>query len=433
MRKAFSAVTLLWLGSLAGAGFAFLTQIMLARALSPTSYGVFAAALATVTLLAPMSVFGVQGFWLKVFGAEGGRGVRWLPASFRFLTVSCGLTSLIYLLWTAWGPHENSTSLLLYLLFPMLFGYLYSELVNSKYLLEDRFRALAMWQLFPHVARFVLVAVLILFGNAQSSISAIAIVYSVVAALVLIVGYKQLRGMRLGQFNIKGHGVKHDARLNFSNNDAAINAMSVARQTWPFGLSTIFHLIYFQSDIVILKYISGGEVAGIYNVAFTVMAAVYLLPSVIYQKFLLPRFHRWSNYDREKFYQVYRKGNIAMAVLGIAAMLIILITAFWAIPSLFGEEYMGAVSIIYILSICAPVMFVASSVGAVLVTQENMIRKTKYMGGVAVLNIILNFALIPYYGAIGAAVSTVMSNIVLLIIYYVSAERLVFRMRNAEQ
>ena len=49
------------------------------------------------------------------------------------------------------------------------------------------------------------------------------------------------------------------------------------------------------------------------------------------------------------------------------------------------------------------------------------------MGFVALLNLGLNFLLIPLYGAIGAAVATVLSNLVLLILYYYATEKYVFK------
>src|SRR5690606_6755812 len=54
LRGGLKALTLIWAGSLLGAACAFLTQVLLARSLGPVQYGIFAAALATATLLAPL-------------------------------------------------------------------------------------------------------------------------------------------------------------------------------------------------------------------------------------------------------------------------------------------------------------------------------------------------------------------------------------------
>ncbi|MCY1308808.1 hypothetical protein D9M70_588450 [compost metagenome] len=110
-------------------------------------------------------------------------------------------------------------------------------------------------------------------------------------------------------------------------------------------------------------------------------------------------------------------------------MLAIWGAAFWAIPLLFGKQYLQAIILLNILAVCAPILFVASSVGATLVTQEHMAKKVKYMGAVAVLNIALNLLLIPEFEAVGAAVATVISNLVLLIVYCGAAQKFVFNFR----
>ncbi|MCY1363059.1 hypothetical protein D9M69_498030 [compost metagenome] len=171
---------------------------------------------------------------------------------------------------------------------------------------------------------------------------------------------------------------------------------------------------------------TGDGAAGVYNVAFTVMAAVYLLPSVIYQKFLLPKMHRWANSDRARFYKVYRQGNFAMLLLGVAAMLAIWLSAFWAIPLFFGKHYAEAVTLLNILAPCAPLMFLAFSFGGVLVTQENMRLKVKVMGGVALINVLMNLALIPTWGTKGVAISTVLSCLALMVAYFWCAQKIVF-------
>lgn len=425
IRRAIGTVSLLWLGSLAGAGLAFFTQVLLARELTAANYGLFAAALATATLLAPLAGFGIPGVWLKVFGAEGLAAKRWLPASFRFVALTTTATLTLYFAWSAWGPHDESTSDLLFSLSPIILGYLFMETVVSKLLLEERFHLLAIWQALPHFARLALLAIILFHSERIPDITAIAAAYASVAIVVSAIGFVQLRTMSSGGFALKGHLVNSESKPPAKDVELT-RVADIAPEAWPFGLATVFHLIYFQIAIVFLKYMTNSEQVGFYNVAFTIMAAVYLLPSVIFQKFMLPKLHRWAVHDRKMLHKAYRQGNITMSALGIATMLALSLSASWLIPLLFGDEYSQSAELLMILSISAPFIFIASSVGAVLVTQDHMIRKVRYMGMTAVLNVALNFLLIPSFQATGAAFASVLSNAALLILYYAAAERFVF-------
>src|SRR3546814_5931016 len=79
------AVSILWLGSLAGAGCAFLVQLLLARQLTAAEFGTFAATLNMVTLVSPLASFGLGALWLRIFGEEGWGGMRWLRGSLRYI------------------------------------------------------------------------------------------------------------------------------------------------------------------------------------------------------------------------------------------------------------------------------------------------------------------------------------------------------------
>ena len=425
LQKALGAVSVLWFASLVSAGLAFLTQVVLARELTPAGYGMFAAALATVTLLAPMSGFGVSAFWLKVFGAEGWSAMRWLPASFRFAGLSTTGALLLLVAWTAWGPHGALTRQLLYWLLPVTASYLFIRLVGVKLQLEERYGALAVWQLLPNLARLLLV-LLVFTIIAQASLDIIAAIYALIALAIMIAGFVQVRAMSQGAFTLKGHAKSTVAEVERLAIAARVRLSDVTREAWPFGLGGMFHLVYFQSDIILLKYLKGNEVAGIYNVAFIVMVAVYLLPSAIFQKFLLPKVHRWANHDRAQFIQVYRFGNGVMLLLGGITTIAILLLGPWLIPLLFGTAYREASGLLAILAFCAPMRFLASSVGATLVTQEHMRRKTVYMGAVAVVNVLLNLLLIPVFAAKGAAIATLLSEITLLALYLIAVRRHVF-------
>src|SRR3546814_6954827 len=93
------------------------------------------------------------------------------------------------------------------------------------------------------------------------------------------------------------------------------------------------------------------EAAVVYNVAFVIMSAVYLIPSVIYQKFLLPKIHIWANHDQETFVKAYEKGRLFMFLTGIEAILFVELLSPVIISILFGKKYAEAHDLLSILAI----------------------------------------------------------------------------------
>jgi len=424
-KKALKTISLLWISSLFGAGCAFLIQVILARYLSPVDFGDFAAAFATVTLFVPLAGFGIAQFWLKVFGEEGWSATRWFSSSFTFIIIS-SLSVLAFLLfWAIIGPHDKTMQVVLFILSFYIFGQVALELIGSKLQLEEKYVYLALWQLSPHLIRLITIGYIVFLSSIILTPLLVALTYTSVAVIFTIIGGVQFYLIKRGNFHLKGH------TLNISSKTQVIpNIKILISQVWPFGLAGLFHLIYFQSDIILIKYISGSEAAANYNVAFTVMVAVYILPTVIYQKFLLPKMHRWAHHDREKFYKTYNDGNRIMLFLGLLAMILIWLLIPSFIPFIFGaNKYTSSIDILNILAFSIPVLFVASSVGSTLVTKEHMKSKVKCMGTVAIINIILNIILIPTYGTFGAAIATVISNVILLLLYYITAIKLVFKLK----
>lgn len=418
--RAIKSISVLGIGTLVGAACLLLTQLILARQLGPLDFGTFSSALATVTLFTPLAGFGVAQFWLKAFGQEGWGALRWLTASFRFVVLSTLFVLLILVIWSVFGPHDSLTRNILISLSLYVPSQVVVALVYSKLQMEERYIYLVFWQLIPHFLRLSIIAILSFLLTDWMNGQNIAFSFAFVAVLVATIGSAQLKGMTKGHFDLKCH-----AKQNLSVPTPEPDIKAIIFQIWPFGLASFSFLIYYQIDIVLLKYIKGSEAAGIYNVAFTVISAMFLFPQVIIT-FLLPKMHRWANHDRDRFYQVYRQCNILMLISGIFTMLIVWLLAPWGLSFLFGNKYNDAISLLNVLALTIPVIFVASNVGATLITQEYMRIKVKYMCLVAIFNILLNIALIPSVGAMGAAIVTLLSNVMLLIFYYITAQKLVF-------
>lgn len=426
MKKAFREVSFLWVGTLLGALAAFFTQVILARELGPNNFGIFASAIAVVALLTPVAGFGVAQYWLKVFGEEGVLAKRWLKGSFQLIAIS---TSAILILIFLWSLIINKNSVLSFVYISLsifLLSQIIIEFLSVRFQLEERYFLLALTQLVPHLLRLLLVLLISLSAWVKITPESSSFVYFFVGAVILLMGRKSFIEMIRGNIKLKGHAPVDESIVATSTPPNRPSFYVVLGNCWPFGLATFFYLIYYQSNIVILQVLVGNEAAGIYNVAFTVMAAVYLLPGVIYQKYLMPKIHRWANHDANKFHEVYKLGIKSMLILGIVAMLGIWMASFWAIPFLFGDAYAKSIDVINILALSAPIIFLAFNSGAALVTKENMLRKVKYMGLVAVINLALNLALIPNFGIIGSAFASLISNSILLYLYTTGAKKYVF-------
>lgn len=418
------SVSMLWIGALLGAGFAFLTQSILARALDVSIYGDFSAAFATVSLLAPLAAFGVSGFWLNVFGREGASAVRWLTPSFKFSIISGIGIFLFLILWGSGGPHSEVVRLFIMILALHVLGQGAIELVSCKSQLEGDYFSVAVWQFLPNFLRMMLVGVVYLLCRDHFVFGAYfyAWVYFFVALIILILaGFRLSRAMN-SPFYLKHHAVQVGSVMG----EGRASVLEVLKKTWPFGMATVFHLIYFQSDIVLVNYMAGSEAAGFYSVAFLIMSGVYLLPGVIYQKYMQLKIHVWANNDLHRLRKSYRHGNLLMLALGILSAVLVFLISPGLINIAFGEKYSPAVALVSVLALCAPLRFVSTSVGALLLTGAHASNKVKCMGIVAVFNIILNIALIPRLGAMGAAWSTVFSEVLLLCLYFYYAEKYVF-------
>ena len=429
-RKSAYAFGLLLLATFAGAGLNFGIQVMLARTLGVQQFGAFASAFAMVTLLAPLAGFGLGGYWLNIYGREGWEAQRWLRDSFGFLGISTVAVITALMAWALLGPHDLLSTVLLSVLTAHVIGQAAIMLTHAKYQLEGRPAALSLWQLLPHLLRFMGVGVLILIlGDDGFSPVHAAIAFALAALILVIPTFFEMRRMSTHRLTLEGHS-------ETPSTDKPVDRPGIRRVftgAWPFGLAGIYYLIYFQSDIILIRYLVDEESAGVYHVAFVVMAAVYLFPSVLYQKLLLPKIHRWAHHDPDRLNRTYRLGNTAMLALGVGAMI-----ALWAavpplLPWLFGDEYRPAISLLMILAIAAPIRFLASSAGSVLSTRDYMRAKVHLMGLAALVNVLLNLLLIPHYGATGAAIATVLSDALLCTLYIMKSRRLISEHRFSKE
>ena len=413
------------MATLLGAALNFGLQTMLARLLGLKQFGVFASSLATVMLVAPLAGFGLAGFWLRVYGQEGQDAQRWLAVSLRFILISTSLVVLGLLTWAWIGPHDELTASLIKILSITILGNIVIELGSARFQIENNYIGLALWQILLQTLRLSSIAVLVqVFGIESIDALSIAVIFSGVACVMLMIGIFQLASIVYGKNIIDGHISKVDIKVNDKSLLSSPTICNLTYGTLPFGLAGFFYLIYYQSDIVMLKYIVGDSEAALYNVAFVVISSVYIFPTVLYQKFLLPKLHRWAYQDLINAARVYRISNLSMLFLGIASMILLWWLTPMLLPWIFGDDYLDAIWLVLILSLAVPFRFISSVSGAILSTNDLIWSKLKIILLATLFNLVFNLILIPHLGAIGAAISTVCTEVLLCILFYLSVGKI---------
>jgi O-antigen/teichoic acid export membrane protein len=414
--KTMENLSILWLGTVGGAAFAFLSQMFLPRVLGPSNYGLFSSSMALVAMFMPLAGFGVYPFLLKIFGTEGWGAVRWLTPTFRLSATMTIATAAGIAVWAFVGPHDPIARNVILLLIPVIPSGMFLELVSCRYQLEERYPRYVIWHIIQHIIRFIVIIVLFLL-SVSGALLTVSVAYSLIAAAICLYGAFQLYGFIKGRIALKGHGLKPDSGTDGDAPATQIREIAVALESFPFGLAGLFHLMYFQAPIILIKYFIGNESAGYYNIAMTILMAAYLLPNTVYGKYLIPKIHRWSIHDRERLLKTYHYGNGMMLLLGCLSTLSIIILSPIMIPILFGQDMSEASAVLIFISLSIPFRFVAFSLGAFLLTGDHIKRKIAIMGFVAVVSVLLNIILIPAYQLNGAVVSAIISDIMIFVLY----------------
>ncbi|HEX2941284.1 MAG TPA: polysaccharide biosynthesis C-terminal domain-containing protein [Rhodopila sp.] len=408
----FSAtLTMLFSGTLAFSALAFLTQVILTRQLPIAEVGPIAALLAVINFLTPVATAGINYFILQSFGREGWGAMRWLPRCAQLAGLATLLT--VFALAGYMLPRATGAASLLVLLLtstPILLGQLFVELASARLQLEGRYGILSAWQGITQGGRFAVILITEVMG---ASMGRILGGYALVGLASTLLGLGLLRGLWRGQVRLASLG------------DAPRNLMiapspplgETARGSLPFALMTMFYVAYFQGPVVILEWLRGGTAAGAYNSAFLIIAAMSVIPTVIYMKFLLPKICRWAEHDRSAFSAAFHVGVPAMLVCGLCLMGVVIIAAPMLVPKLFGEQYAAGVPALMILAFTIPVRFVQSVYSSLFIRGDEMVRKIRYLGISAVVGGLSCLALIPVFGLRGAALATLLAEVSLLVLH----------------
>lgn len=386
----FGAQVITWASS-------FLLLYFLPRYLGPEDFGRLYLALSIKLMLGLLIDFGGNYLIPKEVARSKSKGARIL-SSYLLLRIVLWILSigLILLISNLLGYSQHVHLLILVLIIAKLweggtsaFSAYFQGIEKMKY---------------PSIGTIVekvfvaLVAVGALLMGADSI--GVAIVMSVGALLNLIVIYWFSRRV---------------VRVNYTFDP---KVFSLLRSGMPFFLFSLFSVIYYRIDAVMLASLTTEEVTGWYGGAYRFFDIVMVLP-LLYKTAIFPVFSRlWDNKEGVLENTVGQSMRL-MIMFGIPTAVVIFLFAEPIIHFFMGiEEYGPSVLILQIFALSIPIIYIDIILGSALMGAANKQRAWAVVGLFAIfINITANYLLIPYYqslysnGGVGAAIATLITEL----------------------
>jgi O-antigen/teichoic acid export membrane protein len=188
-------------------------------------------------------------------------------------------------------------------------------------------------------------------------------------------------------------------------------SMVILRQSFPYALLILLMMIYNRMDSVMLERIhpQGATEAGIYAQGYRLLDAVNMF-ALLFAGLLLPLFSRMIAKKESISSLLTNAGSVLMSI-----ALIVSLTGYFYSETLMHARYLTHVeesAHVFKLLILSFIPVSATYLYGSLLTANGSLRQLNQMAGFGLLvNFGLNYLLIPVYGAWGAAVATLITQL----------------------
>lgn len=192
-----------------------------------------------------------------------------------------------------------------------------------------------------------------------------------------------------------------------------------------FSLISIFSVIYWRLDVIMLSKFCGMTEVGIYSAAFRIMEIIKAIPLSVKQALFPVKARKFSS-DKTDLSGVANQSIKYLTIILLPVAVIITFSANKLMLLLYGHQFHDGAVVLQILIWTIVPYGIAMMLANVLVTSGNQrIDLWANIFGVTI-NFILNFILIPRMGVIGASLATVVSILCFVSFQILFIKRLLF-------
>lgn len=383
------------LSSLFNLGISLFTTSIIARSIGPELYGKYTFGLTYILMFSVLANFGLESLFIRET-ARDKKNIELIHDIFQ-LKIVLALITIVATIFSASILHYPSDTMkVLYILCGGLFFQILSESLLSVYRSIERMHITAVSSAFFRLFSAIFIAISI---YTQFGFYGIVAAFSIGNALVFI-------------------GVSLFFRREFKAIDFRINLsqwLILMKQGLPFYLSALLTMFYIRVNIIMLSKLVSDTEIGFYMASLNLVENLYFI-RIAFNTSIFPAFSRMYGVSSDSLKKAYIKITKYLIILSVAVSIGTILVSEKVISLIYGSEFLPAVPVLNILIFLWVFSFFSNTQSSLLFSIQKETSQLRIMFVACLVNIILSYVLIKWYGYIGAAYASVLTEAIVVIL-----------------
>lgn len=372
----------------------FIWTILLARYLGVNNYGILGFAVSITGILGIIDDMGISSHIVRQIATNKESAPKYLgnaiPLKIILATIKLTITSIVLLLLNV---NESTIFITLLFSFEMIFKS-YINTINGTFQAfeKGKYQGIGTTLMNTTTLLFILISI-----YANLGLLGISIAYILANLITFIYSY----------YILNKQLVKPKFELNWEF------CKKITLLSLPFAITGILYTIYYSIDLVMLSKLVSDYANGIYNATYKLIAVLTLFYSV-YTAVIFPVMSKFFKNDKKLLIISYEKSIKYLMLIIIPISIGTMFYSLDIIQLIYGHQYDAASSVLSILIWTVCLLFISGASNTLLNASHKETTVTKIYAIAAVFNIVLNFFMIPYFSYNGAAITTVLSDVLIV-------------------
>lgn len=398
-RRIFRNVSVLAAGQLATWLFSLLWAVFVPRSLGPRGMGILVTAWAATGILSIVVSLGTRNLLVKEIAIDPNRAGPLIGAAMLLRIGLIAPMLAIITLYIHLGHFDGYQAVVLYLATGATVFTVLLEPIQAGFQAIERMEYLSISDVLNKSGNAAGAIVLVLLGFGARGVTALYLAMSGFLWLLMVVWSRRY-------FKIAWRVDLRQIRELLASSFAY----------WSMGL---FYTIYVWIDSVMLSLMTTPTVVGWYGAPTRLYGTLMFIPTIVSMAWL-PRLAAAFKAGPDRLRSTARYPLEIVVILSLPVSAGAILIAGPLIRTLYGEGYAASVPVFAILAAAVPLVYLNIMVNQILIATNRQLLWTKVMLGAAIVNPLLNLVLIREFqlrthnGAIGAAISLLVTEVLVV-------------------